>query len=69
MEAVTGMLIDINLINDNYSHVEIDDSNNNVRKFKVCNGQIKHLKLGNYVVIYKDKLDELFNIKLISDLI
>lgn len=69
MNLKTGMIIDIENLNDLYSNVYINLADESVYNFKIHNYKLIKMKLGEYVVVYQNDNNADVDIKLLSELI
>lgn len=69
MNILTGMLIGIEKLTNLNSKIWIDSQNKDVITFSIATSKLANLKMGDHLVVYKDKSNDELNVKLLNELV
>lgn len=69
MNILTGMLIGVEKLTDINSKIWIDSQNKDVITFNIPTVKLNNIKMGDHLVVYKDKSNDELNIKLLNELV
>ena len=69
MNILTGMLIGIEKLTNINSKIWIDAQNKDVITFSIATSKLANVKMGDHLVVYKDKSNDELNVKLLNELV